>query len=155
MDQNNRNQGGNQQGENRSGDQERNQGGGQSGGNQERGQGNRDEQNPNADPNWEPATTGAVIDPEHDGRLKENREEGVTKGTTQHSSQAPIVGQDNSGSVNAEDRGGQGSGSSQGGQSQDEGSDRDELSTRGSQQQGSNQKQSSSADTNKNRSQQD
>ena len=28
---------------------------------------------------------GAVKDPEHDGRLKENREEGRTKGTTQAS----------------------------------------------------------------------
>jgi RNA polymerase-associated protein CTR9/transcription factor SPN1 len=28
---------------------------------------------------------GAVKDPEHDGRLKENREEGTSKGASQHS----------------------------------------------------------------------
>jgi hypothetical protein len=31
-------------------------------------------------------TRGAVKDPEHDGRLKENRESGDTKGTSQASS---------------------------------------------------------------------
>jgi hypothetical protein len=31
-------------------------------------------------------TRGAVKDPEHDGRLKENRESGTGKGTTQHAS---------------------------------------------------------------------
>lgn len=40
---------------------------------------------------WEPGQTGAVKDPEHDGRLKENREAGVTMGTTEHSAQAPHV----------------------------------------------------------------
>lgn len=40
---------------------------------------------------WEPGHTGAVRDPEHDGRLKENREDGVTMGTTEHSAQAPHV----------------------------------------------------------------
>lgn len=42
---------------------------------------------------WEPGQTGAVKDPEHDGRLKENREDGVTLGSTEHSKQAPNVHQ--------------------------------------------------------------
>jgi hypothetical protein len=65
---------------------------------------NQQGNNPEADPNWEPATPGKVIDPENDGRLKENREEGKTKGTTEHSKKAPNVDQDNSGSVNNQDR---------------------------------------------------
>ena len=60
--------------------------------------------NPNADPNYMPAKTGAVIDPENDGRLKENRVEGRTKGTTSHSEKAPHVDENSEGSVNSEDR---------------------------------------------------
>ncbi len=40
---------------------------------------------------WEPGQTGAVKDPENDGRLKENREEGRTLGTTEHTREAPHV----------------------------------------------------------------
>lgn len=70
--------------------------------NQEQQQGN---DNPNADPDWEPAKTGAVLDEENDGRLKENRVEGRTKGTTEHSAKAPKVNDESSeGSVNSEDR---------------------------------------------------
>lgn len=39
-------------------------------------------------------TRGAVKDPEHDGRLKENRDHGSSKGTTQSS---PSHGSDHSG----------------------------------------------------------
>lgn len=48
-----------------------------------------DDSGSGSDSNWEPGRTGAVLDPEHDGRLKENREDGVTLGTTEHSAQAP------------------------------------------------------------------
>lgn len=98
----------NQQGGSNGGNTGQSQGSQQDGSNSDQSQasggddGESIERNPNADPNWKPATTGAVIDEEHDGRLRENREEGVTKGTTEHSSQAPFVGQDNSGSVNSE-----------------------------------------------------
>jgi hypothetical protein len=41
------------------------------------------------DANYQAATTGAVLDAEHDGRLKENRDSGISKGTTAHSASAP------------------------------------------------------------------
>lgn len=52
------------------------------------------------DPNWTPGPVGSVQDPQNDGRLSENREAGRTKGTTEHSAQAPHVDKDNSGSIN-------------------------------------------------------
>jgi hypothetical protein len=39
-------------------------------------------------------TRGAVKDPEHDGRLKENRESGVSKGTTHGSSHSQASGRE-------------------------------------------------------------
>jgi len=53
--------------------------------------------NDKSDPNWQPAQTGAVLDPEHDGRLKKNRDQGVTKGTTPHAAAAPGAEEDRSG----------------------------------------------------------
>lgn len=43
------------------------------------------------DKDYQAATTGAVTDP-NDGRLKENRDAGISLGTTAHSAQAPNVG---------------------------------------------------------------
>ena len=60
----------------------------------------QDPDNPNYDPNWEPGPVGAVEDPENDGRLKENRETGRTKGTTEHSSTAPHVDKNTDNSIN-------------------------------------------------------
>jgi hypothetical protein len=39
--------------------------------------------------NWSPGKVGEVEDKNYDGRLKENRAEGRTLGTTPHSSKAP------------------------------------------------------------------
>lgn len=38
---------------------------------------------------WKPGQVGEVQDESHDGRLKENRMEGKTLGTTEHSADAP------------------------------------------------------------------
>lgn len=70
------------------------------------------------DPEWTPGPVGKVIDPDNDGRLKDNREAGRTKGTTEHSAQAPNVDRDNSGSINNQGSGTGGSQSSGGGNNQ-------------------------------------
>lgn len=90
-----------------------NQGGGsggtqQSGGTQNQSKYSDNRSDPNHkdyDPNWQPGPVGAVQDPEFDGRLKENREAGRTKGTTEHSSKAPNIDRDNSNSINNRDEG--------------------------------------------------
>lgn len=41
------------------------------------------------DANYQAATTGAVLD-SHDGRLKENRDKGITLGTTAHSAAGKV-----------------------------------------------------------------
>jgi hypothetical protein len=117
-DRNQDSQSGNQGGGNQGGSQSGGQGQNQSGGSQSSGSGEFQDNrmNPNHkdyDPDWQPGPVGAVEDEENDGRLKENREAGRTKGTTPHSAQAPSVDRDTSGSINADE---QQSGSGQSGQ---------------------------------------
>jgi collagen type III alpha len=69
---------------------------------------------------WKPGQVGEVQDPQNDGRLKDNRMEGRTLGTTEHAKEAPYAKGDDddsqsSGSGGSDSQSGQGG--SQGGQS--------------------------------------
>jgi hypothetical protein len=97
------------------GSQDQGGGSGQSGGSQGgQSQGYGEDVNSN-DANvegWTPGQVGEVKNPDQDGRLKENRMEGKTLGTTEHSKEAPHSIQNE-----GDDQGGQfsGSGGSQSG----------------------------------------
>lgn len=63
---------------------------------------------------WRPGQVGEVQDEDQDGRLKKNRIEGKTLGTTEHSAEAPYAKKDGE-FINGEgegDQGGQGYGGS-------------------------------------------
>jgi hypothetical protein len=104
QNQSGRGQGGGGQGGSQSG-----QGSNQSGGSQGQEGRSGDNSNDAEIEGWRPGQVGEVQDESHDGRLKENRMEGKTLGTTKHAADAPhSIDKDEGRSTDSQGRGGQG-----------------------------------------------